>query len=82
MKSLILKVAIGYILWTVFWIAMTISGNADGGVSAFLYLTITGLPFSLLVWYLLPNVGILSLIVMGAIGALQWVLLSIWLNSK
>jgi len=48
MQSLTLKIAIGYTLWIMLWLLLTIFGNAENGVSAFLYLTITGLPFSLL----------------------------------
>jgi hypothetical protein len=82
MKSITLKIAIGYTLWTILWIGLTIFGNSENGVSAFFYLTITGLPFSLLGWNIQPNGGVLSLVVVGAIGTLQWVLLSVWWKSK
>ncbi len=82
MKNQVFKIAIGYSLWIILWLVLTLSENADGGVSAFLYLTITGLPFSLLGWNILPNGGLLSLIVIGMIGLIQWVLVSIWYLSK
>ena len=82
MKSLILKITIGYTLWIVFWLALMLCKHSEYGVSGFFYLTVTGLPFSLLGWSINPHGGILSLIVVGAIGILQWVLLSIWWRSK
>jgi hypothetical protein len=71
MKSLTLKIVIGYILWTMLWLGLTIFGNSENGVSGFFYLTITGLPFSLLGWNIQPNGSILSLIVVKFIGVLQ-----------
>ena len=82
MKNLTLKIVIGYILWTMLWLGLTIFGNSENGISGFFYLTITGLPFSLLGWNIQPNGGVFSLIVVGAIGTLQWFLLSLWWRSK
>ena len=48
------------------------SGHGEYGISAHLWLTITGLPLSLLSWHL-PNGTVLGVLVAGLIGTAQWI---------
>ena len=49
---------------------MTIESIGDGGVTAHLWLTITGFPSALASW-LLPHGSIIAVAVAGALGAIQ-----------
>jgi len=75
MNTLTKKVAIWYGLWVLLWLGITVFGDAEFGISAFFYLTMTGLPFSLLGWNVTPHGGLLSVLTVGAIGLIQWCLL-------
>jgi len=74
MKPLTKKVALWYSLWVILWLGITYFGNGELGISSFFYLTITGLPFSLLGWNLTPHGGLLNVSIIGAIGLIQWCL--------
>lgn len=50
----------------------TFSGHGEYGISTHLLLTITGLPLSLLSWYIVPNGTVLCVLVAGLIGTTQW----------
>ena len=70
------KVAKWYGTWALALLAIAVlgnyfSGNGEYGVSTHLWLTITGLPLSLLSWYV-PNGTVLGVLVAGLIGTAQW----------
>ena len=70
------KVAKWYGAWalavlTIAVLGNSFSGHGEYGISAHLWLTITGLPLSLLSWHL-PNGTILGVLGAGLIGTAQW----------
>ena len=70
------KVAKWYGAWAFALLAIatlgnSFSGHGEYGVSTHLWLTITGLPLSLLSWYV-PNGTVLGVLVAGLIGTAQW----------
>ena len=70
------KVAKFYGAWALALLAIaalgnSFSGHGEYGVSTHLWLTITGLPLSLLSWYV-PNGTVLGVLVAGLIGTAQW----------
>jgi len=70
------KVAKWYGAWALALLAIaalgnSFSGHGEYGVSTHLGLTITGLPLSLLSWYI-PNGTVLGVLVAGLIGTAQW----------
>lgn len=70
------KVAKVYGGWSLACFAVAALGNAfsdhgEYGVSTHLLLTITGLPLSLLSWYM-PNGTALGVLTAGLIGTIQW----------
>ena len=70
------KVAKWYGVWaltllTIAVLGNSFSGHGEYGVSTHLWLTITGLPLSLLSWYV-QNGTVLGVLVAGLIGTAQW----------
>lgn len=68
-----------YITWTLlaFFVALYgyyFTSHGEYGVSAYLLLTITGLPSSLISW-LLPHGSISAVFVSGLLGITQWFLI-------
>ena len=71
------KVAKLYGAWALALLAIaalgnTFSGHGEYGISTHLLLTITGLPLSLLSWYIVPNGTVLCVVAAGIIGTVQW----------
>ena len=71
------KVAKLYGAWALALLAIAVLGNAfsghgEYGISTHLLLTITGLPLSLLSWYIVPNGTVLCVLAAGLIGTAQW----------
>jgi hypothetical protein len=66
-----------YGAWVLLWVCIALYGvlfsyHGEFGISAHLWLTITGLPRSLLSWHIMPNGSVFGVLVAGAIGLLQW----------
>ena len=77
MHSATKKVAKLYGAWSLALLAIavlgnTFSGHGEYGISTHLLLTATGLPLSLLSWYIVPNGTVLCVLVAGLIGTAQW----------
>lgn len=77
MHSATIKVAKLYGAWSIALLAIAALGNAfsghgEYGISTHLFLTFTGLPLSLLSWYIVPNGTVLCVLVAGLIGTAQW----------
>jgi len=73
---------VAYFTWILLWVILS-AIEAEYGISGFFYLTITGMPFSFFAWNILPNGGVRSLLAVGVMGMLQWVLVLLFiLNSK
>jgi hypothetical protein len=75
-KSITKIVATIYGIWVCFWLAIAIYGalfttHGEFGVSAHLWLILTGLPISLLSLEV-PNGSVLGVLVAGIFGLLQW----------
>jgi hypothetical protein len=68
-RPLVIALAI-YSLWAAFCIWVTIKPIGDGGVTAHLWLTITGFPTALLSW-LLPHGSLVAVVLAGVLGAAQ-----------
>ena len=83
MKPVTLTLVI-YSAWTlmVFTLAFTgiMTNAAEFGISAHLWLTITGLPSSWVSWFF-PYASATAILVAGVAGAAQWTSLA-WLYSK
>jgi hypothetical protein len=60
-----------FALVTVAALGNSFGGHGEYGISTHLWLTITGLPLSLLSWYL-PNGTVLGVLSAGLIGTVQW----------
>ena len=77
MKPRTRKVAILYGTWTLLWICVAAYGvlftaHGEFGVSAHLWLTLTGLPLSFVSWAIHPHGTVAGVVVAGAAGLLQW----------
>lgn len=71
------KVILIYGVWSLLLLCIALYGaifttHGEFGVSTHLWLTITGLPLSLLSWLIKPNGTVLGTLVAGVIGLLQW----------
>lgn len=76
MHSAAKKVAKWYGAWALLLVVIaalgnSFSGHGEYGVSTHLWLTITGLPLSLLSWYV-QNGTVLGVLVAALIGIAQW----------
>jgi hypothetical protein len=70
-RRALLVVAVGYGLWTLLAVFITMFRIGDGGVSAHLGLLLTGFPLSLLsLW--LPHGTMVGVLVAGVLGFVQW----------
>jgi hypothetical protein len=70
------KAAKWYGAWTLALLAIatlgdSFSGRGEYGISIHLWLTVTGLPISLLSWYV-PNGTAFGVLVAGLLGTAQW----------
>ena len=70
------KVAKWYGAWALALLAIaalgnSFSGHGEYGIATHLWLTITGLPLSLLSWHV-PNGTVFGVLVAGLIGTAQW----------
>ena len=77
MKSVTKKVAKLYGGWSLLWLCcagygVLFTNHGEFGVSAHLWLIISGLPLSLLSLQIMPNGSVLAVLVAGLIGLLQW----------
>lgn len=75
------KAATLYGAWVVIcvgaaFLGNTFAGHGEYGLSAHFVLTLTGLPFSLMSWRILPNGSVLATSAAGAIGFVQWLLVA------
>jgi hypothetical protein len=70
-----------YLVWSGFWIVATIVPIGDGGVSAHLWLTVTGFPLAFLSW-LLPHGSVEAVITAGILGAIQLLALIAFLMRR
>lgn len=75
-KKRILRIILGYGIWILLWIGLSMI-ESEYGVGGFFYLSITGLPLSIVGWDIMPNGGILSLVSLGILGMIQWVIVAI-----
>ncbi len=83
-----------YGAWVLVWLALSEYGllfaeHGEFGVSAHLWLTITGLPLSLLSWLITPHGLFIGAVVAGVIGLAQWSIVAeaiarwdVWRKSK
>ena len=74
------KIAMAYGSWvTVFFLIALYGalffGHGEYGVSAHLWLTITGMPFSFISW-IAPHGTVLGVVVAGVAGIIQWCAIS------
>lgn len=60
-----------FLLLTIAVLGNSFSGHGEYGISTHLWLTVTGLPLSLLSW-LVPNGTVFGVLVAGLIGTAQW----------
>ena len=77
MKPRTAKVAALYGAWVLSWICIASYGalfnhHGEFGVSAHLWLTLTGLPLSFISWALRPHGTVPGGIVAGVAGLIQW----------
>ena len=83
-------IVIVYGVWVVFWSIVATYGviftnHGEYGVSSHLWLTLTGLPFSLLSWFIAPHGTLVGTFVAGLIGLVQWVVIVegyVWWESR
>lgn len=72
MSNPVKKVLLCYGGWSLLWLAFAAWGNGEAGIAAQFYLALTGLPFGLLSFYILPNGSLSCVAVAGLLGTLQW----------
>jgi hypothetical protein len=77
LQPITIKVAKWYCIWICFWVLVaiygnTVKGSAEFGLGAWVWLTISGLPLSLLSWYIEANGSYFCIFMVGAIGLAQW----------
>ncbi len=77
MKALTKKIAVLYGAWALLWVSIALYGalftyHGEFGISAHLWLTLTGLPSSFVSWAIHPHGTVLGGIVAGVAGLLQW----------
>lgn len=70
-------VVLAYGAWVLIWSCIATYGaffknHGEYGVGSHLWLTITGLPSSLLSWFIAPHGTLIGTIVAGLIGLIQW----------
>jgi hypothetical protein len=70
-------VVIVYGAWVLIWSFIATYGalytnHGEYGVGSHLWLTITGLPFSLLSWFIAPHGTLIGTLTAGLIGLTQW----------
>ena len=70
-----------YFVWSSWWITVTVVPIGDGGVSAHLWLTVTGFPLAFLSWYL-PHGSIQAVAASAALGTIQLLTLVAFLTRR
>ena len=75
------KVAVIYGVWFLFWLSIASYGalftnHGEYGISAHLWLILSGLPNSLFSLSIKPNGSVFAVVVAGVIGLLQWCILA------
>ena len=70
-----------YSVWSGWWLWVTYLPVGDGGVTAHLWLTITGFPSAFLSW-LLPHGSLSAVAVAGVLGAIQLIALIYYPNAR
>ena len=86
LQPLTIKVAKWYSIWISCWVLVAIYGNAvkdsaEFGLGAWFWLTISGLPLTLLSWHIEANGSYLCIFMVSAIGLVQWCVVA-ELNAK
>ena len=77
LQPITIKVAKWYSIWVCFWVLVAIYGDtvknsAEFGLGAWFYLTITGLPLTLLSWQIKADGSYFCIFMVSAIGLAQW----------
>ena len=67
-----------YGAWVLVWLVIAaygvlFTGHGEFGVTSHLWLTITGLPLSLISWFITPHGTFIGSLVAGVIGLAQWI---------
>ena len=86
LQPVTIKVAKWYSIWIFFWVLVaifgtTVNGSAEFGLGAWVWLTISGLPLTLLSWHIAANGSYFAIFMVSAVGLIQWCLVA-ELNAK
>ncbi len=77
MAAVTKKIMLIYGAWSLFWLVLAAYGalftyHGEYGISSHLWLTITGLPLSLVSWFITPHGSFVGSFVAGVFGLVQW----------
>ena len=81
MKNITLKVAVGYSIWVLINLVITIANIGDGGVNAHLALIFTGLPISLFSLQV-QHGSLIGVVLAGVLGIVQWVAITKFMTFR
>lgn len=78
MAKLTKRLVVVYGAWVCLWLAISgygalFTGHGEYGVSSHLWLTISGVPASLISWLVTPYGTLTGTLVAGVLGLIQWV---------